>query len=92
MTFELTGDVCISVSRCGKCFWDSGHVQESVRRMAKHTVKEFQEVSEVSNTSPNPRIWSFLKSAIPWFTSWSSSYSSMSLQTSRCSGCILALS
>ena len=61
---ELTGDVCISVSRCGKCFWDGGHVQQSVRRMAKHT----QEVSKVSNTSPNPRICSFLKIAIPWFT------------------------
>ena len=39
-------------------------VQQSVRRMAKRTLKEFQEVSEVSNISQNARIWSFLGTAI----------------------------
>ena len=41
-----------------------GHEQPSVRRMAKCTLKEFQEVSEASSTSPNTRIWSFLERAI----------------------------
>ena len=35
MTFELTGDVCITLSRCGSAFGMIGHVQQSVRRVAK---------------------------------------------------------
>ena len=75
--------------------------QQSVRRTAKHTSKEFQEVSEVSNTSPNARIWSFLVTAILCFASCCSLlvprikypclYLLISLQTSRGSGYILAL-
>ena len=48
--------MCITVSRRGKCFWMVGHVQQSVstvRRMAKCTLKEFDKVSEVSNTLLN---------------------------------------
>ena len=46
-----------------------GHVQQSVRRITKLTLKEFQDVSDVSNTSPNVRIWLFLKTAIICFAS-----------------------
>ena len=37
--------------------------------MAKCTLKEFQKVSEVSNTSLNVRIWSFCEMATHCFTS-----------------------
>ena len=40
---------------------------------ARHTLKEFQEVSEVSDTSPNVRIWLFLKMTILCFPTCSSS-------------------
>ena len=43
------------------------HVQQSVGRVAKHMMKEFQEVSEVSKTSPNARIWSFFEMVILCF-------------------------
>ena len=42
-----------------------GHVRQSVtsvRRMAKRTLKEFEELSEVSNTEPNARILSMVVS------------------------------
>ena len=38
--------------------------KKSVKRMSKCTLKEFQELSEVLNTSPNVKIWSFLETAI----------------------------
>ena len=38
-------------------------------KMAKHLLKEIQKVSEVPNTLPNVRIWSFLKTVILCFTS-----------------------
>ena len=37
--------------------------------MAKCTLKEFEEVSKVSNTSPKTRIWSFLKMNTRFFAS-----------------------
>ena len=43
-----------------------------MRRMAKHMLKEFiesQKVSEVSNTSPNTRIWLFLETTTLCFAS-----------------------
>ena len=46
-----------------------GHVQQSVRRITKHTLKEFQDMSDVSNTSPNIMIWLFLETAIICFAS-----------------------
>ena len=50
------------------------HVFEMVshaqhEKMAKYLLKEIQEVSEIPNTLPNVRIWSFLKTAILCFTS-----------------------
>ena len=46
--------------------------------MAKCMLKEFKKVSEVSNTLPNARIWSFPKTTILCFASCSSvSYSSI---------------
>ena len=65
MTFKLTGDTCITVSRRGTCFLDS----RPCATLAKHMLKEFQEVSEVLNTTPNAKIWSFLKTAILCFAS-----------------------
>ena len=47
------------------CLWKVGHVQQSVssvRKMAKYTLKEFEKVSEVSNTSPNMRIFGMVVS------------------------------
>ena len=41
----------------GTCFWDGWPCANIVRRMAKHTLKEFEEMSEVSNTSLNARIF-----------------------------------
>ena len=100
-TSSVTESGCGNPKICGRvnsksatvayAFGTVGHVQPSVRRMAKHTLKEFQEVSEVFNISLNPRMWSFFKTSILWFASWCSSYSSISLWSSRCIGCILAL-
>ena len=61
----------ITISRCGTCFGMVGHVQQSVSsvRMVKSTLKEFKEVSKVSNTAPKVRIWSFLKTAMHFFVS-----------------------
>ena len=55
----------ITVSRRGTCFWDG---QPCATKYEKNG-KAFQEVSEVSNTLPNVRIWLFLKTAILCFTS-----------------------
>ena len=46
-----------------------GHVQQSVRKIAKCMLKEFQEVSEVSDISLNARGGSFLEMAILCFAS-----------------------
>ena len=69
----------------------------SVRRTAKHTLKEFEKVSEVSNTSWNTGIHimvisqdSLAFSLLPSELS-SLSYSLISPQTSCGGGCILAL-
>jgi len=59
--------------------------------MAKRTFKEFQEVSEVSNTSPNPRLWLFLETAILYFASRCSPVLIILSRTSHSSGCIFAL-
>ena len=54
MTFELTGDTCALLLVGVACaFRTAGHVQQSVRRIVKHTLKEFQKVNTVSNTSLN---------------------------------------
>ena len=51
-------------------FGTVNHVQQVLTRMAKCTLKEFQQkVSEVLNTSPNARIWLFLKRATLCFAS-----------------------
>ena len=62
-------DMYITISRCGTCFGMVGHVQQSVSsvRIVKSTLKEFEEVSKVSNTAPKVRIWSFLKTASHFF-------------------------
>ena len=71
LTFELTGDICaLLLVGMAYAFGTVGHVQPSVRRMAKHTLKEFQEVIEVFNISLNPRMWSLLNKSILWFASW----------------------
>ena len=61
-------------------------------KCGKDTLKEFQEVSEVLNTSLNMKIWSFLETAI-LFVSLAAAllWSLILLRTSRGSGCILAL-
>ena len=73
LTFEPTGDTCeLLLVGVAHSFGMVGHVQQSVRRMANCTMIEFQEVSEVSNTSPNTRICLFLEMVILCFTShWS---------------------
>ena len=73
MTFEHIGNTCaLLLVGMASAFGTVGHVQQIMRRMAKHTLKEFQEVSKVSNTTPNVRIWSFLNTAILCFAShWS---------------------
>ena len=55
-------------------------------------LEEFKEMSEVSNTSQKARIWSFLKTAMHFFALLAAAPLSISPQTSRGSGCILALS
>ena len=63
MTFEPTGDTCTLLLVGMVCaFGTISHVQQDVKRMAKCTLREFQEVSEISNTSLNVRIWSFFAS------------------------------
>ena len=70
VTFELTGDTCaLLLVGVAHAFGMVGHVQQSVRRIANCMLKEFQEVGEVSNTSPNMRMWSFLETAILCFAS-----------------------
>ena len=65
MTFDLTGDTCALLLVGVTCaFGTVGHAQQSVRRMAKHTLKVFQEVSKVLNTSPNMRIWLFIERVV----------------------------
>ena len=65
MTFEPKGNKCaLLIVGVGNAFGMVGHVHQSVRRMAKHMLKEFQEVSDVSNTSPNMKIWLVLEMAI----------------------------
>ena len=73
LTIEPTGDTCeLLLVGVAHSFGMVGHVQQSVRRMANCTMIEFQEVSEVSNTSPNTRICLFLEMVILCFTShWS---------------------
>ena len=47
------------------CLWKVGHVQQSVssvRRMAQSVLKEFEEVSEVLNTSLNAMIFGMVVS------------------------------
>ena len=69
-------------------FGVAGHVQQSVSsvRMAKYMLKEFEEVSEVLNTSLNAKIWLFLKTAMRFPSRcFSLSYSSISPRTSSMS-------
>ena len=50
MTFEPTGDTCtIRLVGVAYAFGMVGHVQRSVKEMAKRMLKELQKVSEVSN-------------------------------------------
>ena len=58
ITFELTHALLLVGVACA--FEMVGHVQQSVsnvrRMVAKHTLKEFEELSKFLNTSPNVRI------------------------------------
>ena len=48
MTFEPKGNKCaLLIVGVANAFGMVGHVHQSVRRMAKHMLKEFQEVSDV---------------------------------------------
>ena len=70
ITFELTR--ALLLVGIPHAFWMVSHVQQSVssvRRMAKHTLKELEEVSEVLNTSLKVKIWLFLKTATHFFAS-----------------------
>ena len=70
MTFEPTGDTCVLLLVGVACtFGMISYVQQSVRKMAERTMKEFQEVSKVSTTSLSMRIWPFLETAILCFAS-----------------------
>ena len=65
MTFEPTGDTCaLLLVGVAHAFGKVGHVQRSVRKMAKHTLKELEGSKRGLNTSLNARIWSFLDTAI----------------------------
>ena len=67
--------------------------QSAMCGMAKRTLKEFEEVSEVSNTSLKVRIWSFLKMATCFFALLAAAplfYTSISPQTSRGGGGVAA--
>ena len=61
--------MCITVRRHGMGSGMVGHVQQSVRKMAKHTLKELKELNKVSTTSLNARIWSFLLTGHSCFAS-----------------------
>ena len=52
-----------------RCFWDSRQQGVNSVRTVKGTLKEFKEMSEISNTSLKARIWSFLKIATCFFAS-----------------------
>ena len=76
MTFEPTGDTCVTcrllthvLVGVACTFGMISYVQQSVRKMAERTMKEFQEVSKVWTTSLSMRIWSFLETAILCFAS-----------------------
>ena len=70
MTFEPTGNMCaLLLVGVARAFGTVSHMQQSVRRMAKCTMKEFQKVSKVLNTSTSMRIWSFLETVILCFAS-----------------------
>ena len=89
MTFEPKGNTCTLLLVGVACaFGMVSHVQQ---KMKKHTLKEFQEVSKVWNTSPNTRIWSFLKTVNLASLAAALLYPSIFPQTSRGSGSILAL-
>ena len=64
ISFEPTMHITVSVAHA---FGTIGHVQQSVRT-GKCTLKEFEEVSKVSNTT-EAKIWSFLKTAMCFFAS-----------------------
>ena len=88
-TFEPMGNTCaLLLVAMAHAFGMVGHVQQSVRRMAKRTLKEFQEVTEVLKTSRNVRICLF-----PFFALLAAahSYSLMSPRSLRGSSYILAL-
>ena len=54
MIFEPTGGMCAFLLLGAACaFGMVGHVQQSLRKMAKRTVKEFQEVSEDTPPTEN---------------------------------------
>ena len=90
MTFEATRALLlIGVVRA---FGMVSHVQQSVRRMAKRTMKQFQEAWEVWNTSLNMRTWSFLEKAILCFASHYSLLLIDLAADQRGSGFILAVS
>ena len=95
---DLWTNTCITFSGRGKCFWGGWPCAtkcEQCERMAKHTLKEFEEWSVVLNSSLNARICSFLKMAMQfrYFASCCSflAYSLISSQTSHGKGCTLAL-
>ena len=58
MTFEPTVDTwALLLVGVGHPFGTVGHVQQSVRRVAKCMLKEFQEVTDISNRqklAPHP--------------------------------------
>ena len=60
------------VHYCYHAFGTVCYVQRSVKRMGGHTLKEFQKSEQgfkYARTSLSVRIWSFLETAILWFTS-----------------------
>ena len=68
MTFEPTGNMC-ELLLVGVAHMLLGQSAMCNKVMANRTLKEFQEGSEVLNTSSNKRIWSFFETAILCFTS-----------------------
>ena len=59
-----------------------------MRRMAKCTFKEFEEVSEVSNTSPNARIHGLLAAVSPMKKSKTCSYFNGELTDGKATMCV----
>ena len=59
---HLNNLLTATVSRYGMCFWDGRQHATKYEQYEKDgkAYAEFEEVSEVSNTSPNARIWSLL--------------------------------